>query len=169
MNNTHLLKILICWQSTLTYRFMWFQIFSANTDSHSLRHLYLDEPITARFVRIHVMEWHGHPSLRIELIGCQGKHNTRTPKCLTSFDAVASRLSLSDPDVILKDIGYHRVNIVFQNPISWIFSCSRVSSADQCASARQGDGLQLTKMEKEALLPTGRWSHIQQFSLVFQT
>ncbi|XP_043217776.1 lactadherin-like [Amphibalanus amphitrite] len=47
------------------------KIFSANTDSHSLRHLYLDEPITARFVRIHVMEWHGHPSLRIELIGCQ--------------------------------------------------------------------------------------------------
>ena len=48
-------------------------MFKGNVDSHGLRHSYLEHPVDARFVRIHVVDWHNHPSLRMELIGCQGK------------------------------------------------------------------------------------------------
>ena len=48
------------------------QVFKGNSDSHGLRHSYLEHPVDARFVRIHVVDWHNHPSLRMELIGCQG-------------------------------------------------------------------------------------------------
>lgn len=47
------------------------KIFKGNSDSVSLRHSYLEHPVTARFVRVHVVDWHRHPSLRLEIIGCQ--------------------------------------------------------------------------------------------------
>lgn len=30
----------------------------------------LEEPIIARYIRIHLVEWHGHISMRLELYGC---------------------------------------------------------------------------------------------------
>ena len=57
-------------------------MFKGNVDSHGLRHSYLEHPVDARFVRIHVVDWHNHPSLRMELIGCQGK---QTIICLTYY------------------------------------------------------------------------------------
>ncbi|KAA3678220.1 uncharacterized protein DEA37_0013959 [Paragonimus westermani] len=47
------------------------QIFEGNTDSFLVKHNYLDEPIKARYVKVHTYTWHNHPSLRVELIGCQ--------------------------------------------------------------------------------------------------
>jgi len=47
------------------------KVFHGNTDSHTPRHNYLLPPIYARFVRIHAIAWNSHPSLRIELMGCQ--------------------------------------------------------------------------------------------------
>ncbi|CAH8542287.1 unnamed protein product [Dicrocoelium dendriticum] len=47
------------------------KIFEGNTDSFTVKHNYLDEPIKARYVKIHTYTWHGHPSLRVELVGCQ--------------------------------------------------------------------------------------------------
>ncbi|XP_076039175.1 lactadherin-like isoform X2 [Oratosquilla oratoria] len=47
------------------------KVFQGNTDSHRTRHNFLDPPIEGRFVRIHVLDWHNHPSLRLELLGCQ--------------------------------------------------------------------------------------------------
>ncbi|PSN38913.1 hypothetical protein C0J52_16372 [Blattella germanica] len=47
------------------------KVFVGNSDAHSLRHSYLDLPVTARFVRLHVLHWNRHPSLRLEIIGCQ--------------------------------------------------------------------------------------------------
>ncbi|OON13367.1 f5/8 type C domain protein, partial [Opisthorchis viverrini] len=47
------------------------KIFEGNTDSFMVKHNYLDEPIKARFVKIHTYTWHNHPSLRVELVGCQ--------------------------------------------------------------------------------------------------
>ncbi|KAF5402961.1 Lactadherin [Paragonimus heterotremus] len=47
------------------------KIFEGNTDSFLVKHNYLDEPIKARYVKIHTYTWHNHPSLRVELIGCQ--------------------------------------------------------------------------------------------------
>ncbi|XP_023210140.1 EGF-like repeat and discoidin I-like domain-containing protein 3 [Centruroides sculpturatus] len=47
------------------------KLFKGNIDSHSIKHSYLQFPITARFLRIHVMEWHKYPSMRMEIIGCQ--------------------------------------------------------------------------------------------------
>jgi hypothetical protein len=43
-----------------------------NSDAHTLRHNYLDQPVTARFIRLHVLRWFRHPSLRLEIVGCQG-------------------------------------------------------------------------------------------------
>ncbi|CAF3828649.1 unnamed protein product [Adineta steineri] len=47
------------------------KIFSANTDSYSVRHNYFDEAIIARFIKFHPIQWYSHPSLRVEIIGCQ--------------------------------------------------------------------------------------------------
>ncbi|VDP60502.1 unnamed protein product, partial [Schistosoma curassoni] len=46
-------------------------IFEGNSDSYSVKHNYFDEPIRARYVKIHTYTWHNHPSLRVELVGCQ--------------------------------------------------------------------------------------------------
>lgn len=51
-----------------------FQVFEGNTDSYSAKYSYLDEPIFARFVRFHTVQWNRHPSMRVELIGCQGRY-----------------------------------------------------------------------------------------------
>ena len=48
------------------------KLFKGNSDAHSLRHSYLEHPVKARFIRVHVVTWHEHPSLRLEIVGCQG-------------------------------------------------------------------------------------------------
>ncbi|XP_046567293.1 lactadherin-like isoform X1 [Haliotis rubra] len=47
------------------------RIFEGNTDSFSVKHSYLDKPIIARFVKFHTVHWHRHPSMRVEIMGCQ--------------------------------------------------------------------------------------------------
>uniref|UniRef100_A0A4Q8K6Y4 U47-Liphistoxin-Lth1b_1 n=1 Tax=Liphistius thaleban TaxID=1905330 RepID=A0A4Q8K6Y4_9ARAC len=47
------------------------KLFNGNNDSHSMKISYLDEAIVARFIRFHVMEWRVHPSMRVEIVGCQ--------------------------------------------------------------------------------------------------
>lgn len=49
------------------------KIYRANVDSSSVRYNLVDPPLQARFVRLHVAEWRGRPSLRLEIVGCQGK------------------------------------------------------------------------------------------------
>ena len=49
------------------------QVFEGNTDSYSVKHSYLDAPIIARFLKFHTVHWNRHPSMRVEIIGCQGK------------------------------------------------------------------------------------------------
>ncbi len=50
-----------------------FQLFRGNTDSHTVKTSYLEHPARARFLRVHVEAWHAHPSLRMEIIGCQAR------------------------------------------------------------------------------------------------
>lgn len=45
--------------------------FPGNKDSHSIQHSYLDSPVYARFIKIHTHTWNKHPSMRVELLGCQ--------------------------------------------------------------------------------------------------
>jgi hypothetical protein len=75
-----------CTESVILYNnklfFLW-KVFKGNSDSHGIHHSYLEHPVDARFVRIHVVDWHNHPSLRMELIGCQG--NKSKKKILTRF------------------------------------------------------------------------------------
>ncbi|XP_060555094.1 lactadherin-like isoform X1 [Ruditapes philippinarum] len=61
-------------------RFDWFyvndqygnqKVFEGNTDSYSVKHSYLDEPIVARFIKFHTVQWNRHPSMRVEILGCQ--------------------------------------------------------------------------------------------------
>ncbi|XP_068225781.1 lactadherin-like isoform X2 [Palaemon carinicauda] len=47
------------------------KVFPANINSHEIRHNYVEPPLVGRFVRVHVVDWHAHPSLRLELLGCQ--------------------------------------------------------------------------------------------------
>ncbi|XP_064634109.1 lactadherin-like isoform X3 [Lineus longissimus] len=47
------------------------RIFEGNIDSYSVKHSYLDKPVMARFVKFHTVHWSKHPSLRVEIIGCQ--------------------------------------------------------------------------------------------------
>ena len=48
------------------------QVFEGNTDSYSVKHSYLDQPVVARFIKFHTVHWNKHPSMRVEIIGCQG-------------------------------------------------------------------------------------------------
>lgn len=50
-----------------------FQVFEGNVDAYSVKHSYLDSPIVARFIKFHTVHWNRHPSMRVEIIGCQGK------------------------------------------------------------------------------------------------
>ena len=50
-----------------------FQLLSGNTDSHTVKVSYLEHPVTARFLRLHVQAWFNHPSLKMDIIGCQSR------------------------------------------------------------------------------------------------
>jgi len=47
------------------------KIFEGNVDSYTVKHAYLDTPIMARFIKFHIVQWQRHPSMRVEVIGCQ--------------------------------------------------------------------------------------------------
>jgi len=49
------------------------QVFDGNVDSYNVKHAYLDEPIIGRYVKFHMVRWNRHPSMRVEIIGCQGE------------------------------------------------------------------------------------------------
>lgn len=51
------------------------KIFEGNMDSNSVKHSYFESPIVARFVKFNVLDWHRHPSMRVEIIGCQACRN----------------------------------------------------------------------------------------------
>ncbi len=50
------------------------KVYHANKDSYSIHNNYFNEPIIARFIKFHPIQWYLHPSLRVEIIGCQGIH-----------------------------------------------------------------------------------------------
>ncbi|XP_069132853.1 lactadherin-like isoform X3 [Argopecten irradians] len=47
------------------------RVLEGNTDAYSVKHVYLDRPILARYVKFHTVAWHRHPSMRVEVQGCQ--------------------------------------------------------------------------------------------------
>lgn len=47
------------------------KLFQGNFDDHTLKHNYFDAAINARFIKFHTIQWHKHPSLRVEIMGCQ--------------------------------------------------------------------------------------------------
>ncbi|KAH9519216.1 hypothetical protein Btru_074987 [Bulinus truncatus] len=47
------------------------KLFEGNTDSFSVKHNYLDRPIIARYIKFHTIQWNRHPSMRVEIMGCQ--------------------------------------------------------------------------------------------------
>ena len=53
-------------------RVSFLQIFPGNINAYSIRNNYFDEIIIARFIKFHPIQWYIHPSLRVEIIGCQG-------------------------------------------------------------------------------------------------
>ena len=51
------------------------QLLGGNKDAHTVKVSYLEHPVTARFLRLHVQAWHNHPSLKMDIIGCQSKYH----------------------------------------------------------------------------------------------
>jgi len=49
------------------------QVFEGNVDSYTVKHYYLDDAVLARYIKFHTVQWHRHPSMRVEVIGCQGQ------------------------------------------------------------------------------------------------
>ncbi|XP_064477173.1 lactadherin-like [Ornithodoros turicata] len=45
--------------------------FRGNVDSHGMALSYLDPPVRARFLRLHLLHWNNRPALRVEPLGCQ--------------------------------------------------------------------------------------------------
>jgi hypothetical protein len=56
----------------LQHHLFLFKVFEGNSDSYTVKHSYLDEPIIGRFIKFHTVHWNKHPSMRVEIIGCQG-------------------------------------------------------------------------------------------------
>ena len=50
--------------------FLSLQLFGGNSDASSERTHYLSVPLTARYVRLHPIKWHGNIAMRASLIGC---------------------------------------------------------------------------------------------------
>jgi lactadherin len=63
------------------------RVFEGNTDSYSVKHSYLDEAIIARYVKFHTAQWNKHPSMRVEIIGCQV---CKTPLALPPYGKVTA-------------------------------------------------------------------------------
>ena len=47
------------------------KIFQGNLDDSTIKHNYFDQTIKARFIKFHTVQWNRHPSMRVEIIGCQ--------------------------------------------------------------------------------------------------
>ena len=105
------------------------KVFRGNSDAHSVRHSYLEHPvcdiqlhadmyvhqmhyriisplqIKARFVRIHVVSWNNHPSLRLEIIGCQECNKVISQQPFAEFSASSfkkwrsNRIQTCSPDM----------------------------------------------------------------------
>ena len=48
-----------------------FKEITGNTDRNTAEGRILDQPIIARYIRIHPTAWHGHICMRVELFGCR--------------------------------------------------------------------------------------------------
>lgn len=71
------------------------RVFEGNTDSYSVKHVYLDDAIIARYLKFHTSQWHRHPSLRVEVIGCQA---CRVPIGLPPYGKVTASTEKSSDD-----------------------------------------------------------------------
>jgi lactadherin len=67
------------------------RMFEGNTDSYAIKHSYFDEPIIARFIKFHTVEWSKHPSMRVEIIGCQVCKSILTLPPFTKITASSER------------------------------------------------------------------------------
>jgi len=53
-----------CWKEHPT-------IFTANNDSNTIRNNPVEPAIVAQWIRIMPLEWHRHPSMRVDIVGCK--------------------------------------------------------------------------------------------------
>jgi hypothetical protein len=88
------------------------KLFQGNFDDHTLKHNYFDVAINARFIKFHTIQWHKHPSLRVEIMGCQEcKQLLGMPPYgkmrASSMLPIRNQLSCQDSDgFILSDKGW---------------------------------------------------------------
>ena len=60
----------------MTYSPSFHQIFPGNEDRSTLKYNFFATPVTARYIRLVVVTYHNHASLRMDLIGACGEIET---------------------------------------------------------------------------------------------
>ena len=78
------------------------KIFTANSDRNTIVRQNLRPAVVARWFRIYPVTWHGHCSMRMEIIGCQNElYGTSPPRSLGMNNAMIldAQLSASSSDV----------------------------------------------------------------------
>ncbi len=74
------------------------KVFAANLDSTTERRHYLNEPLTARFVRIHPVAWHRRIGMRAAVLGCPRR---RGQSCGEGFMRVNDGAACGKGDLVL--------------------------------------------------------------------
>lgn len=78
------------------------KVFRGNVDASTVRYNFLEQPLETRFIRLHVIEWKGRPSLRLELVGFQECNGvvTESPnvKLIASSTPTAAKKTNCRPD-----------------------------------------------------------------------
>ncbi|PAA75025.1 hypothetical protein BOX15_Mlig008209g3 [Macrostomum lignano] len=67
------------------------KIFEGNVDSYSVKHNLFQRPFSAEFVRLQPLQFHRHPSMRVELLGCQPCKKSLAQPPLARLTASSSR------------------------------------------------------------------------------
>ena len=70
------------------------QSFKGNTDSYTVQHSYVDEPFIARYVKFHTASWSRHPSMRVEIFGCQGTYTLHAHGARRRYSAIRQSVDL---------------------------------------------------------------------------
>ena len=64
------------------------KVFQGNVNDHEIKHNYFDHSISARFVKFHTIQWFRHPSMRVEIVGCQGEIQEINKKILNKIEII---------------------------------------------------------------------------------
>ena len=72
------------------------KVFEGNADSDTVKHSYIEQPITARFLRFQTVHWNNQPCMRVEIVGCQRTNIRSIDSSLSSHPGAPTPYRLND-------------------------------------------------------------------------